>query len=278
MLDAVHAPRPRRCGFGRPRHPVVGADHRRGSRPRWTRRVEGHPEASAATSGTAPAHRVGDLRDRPPAPGPAPMVDPPVWWRISRAHSIPGAPGVVIQSSPARPVLLRPMAPPAVALSEPARTPGGTTGLEEAHLASRWSWVVVPPKGACRGPMSSAPPTPWPRVLGRLGPQAAPPEPPRGRAGSSPRAPVITGLSGVDPPGTGRTPAPDSLNRRATSHPSTGPFPSSAALNQCQSFHQGSHKPLNTPGADPARAPRLLPCAGRCSRRISGTGAHTPPP
>ena len=35
VLDAVHAPRPRRCGFGRPRHPVVGADHRRGSRPRW---------------------------------------------------------------------------------------------------------------------------------------------------------------------------------------------------------------------------------------------------
>ena len=31
-------------------------------------------------------------------------------------------------------------------------------------------------------------------------------------------------------------------------------------------------------GADPARAPQLLPCARRCSRRINGTGAHTPPP
>ena len=31
-------------------------------------------------------------------------------------------------------------------------------------------------------------------------------------------------------------------------------------------------------GADPARAPQLLPCAGRCTRRISATGAHTAPP
>ena len=35
---------------------------------------------------------------------------------------------------------------------------------------------------------------------------------------------------------------------------------------------------LGQGGADPARAPQLLPCAGRCSRRISATGAHTPPP
>ena len=70
----------------------------------------------------------------------------------------------------------------------------------------------------------------------------------RGTAGSSPRAPVITGLSGVDPPRTGRTPAPVSRNRRATSRPSTGPFLSPVALNQCQSFHQGSHRSLNSSG------------------------------
>lgn len=184
---------------------TIGAD-----RVEADHRVEGHPEAGAATSGTAPAHRVGDLRDRPPAPGPAPMVDPPVWRRISRAHSIPGAPGVVIQSSPTRPVLRRPMALPGAASSEPARTPGHHWS-RRGPPGESMVLVVVPPKGACRGPMSSAPPTPWPRVLGRLGPQAAPPEPPRGRAGSSPRAPVITGLSGVDPP--------DRARRRACSSP-----------------------------------------------------------
>ena len=68
-----------------------------------------------------------------------------------------------------------------------------------------------------------------------------------GQSGEQPRAPVITGLSGVDPPGTGRTPAPVSRNRRATSRPSTGLFLSSVALNRRQSFHQGLHRPLNTP-------------------------------
>ena len=35
---------------------------------------------------------------------------------------------------------------------------------------------------------------------------------------------------------------------------------------------------LGQDGADPARAPQPLPCAGRCTRWISATGAHTPPP
>ena len=48
VLDAVHAPRPRRCGFGRPRHPVVGADLD-ADRVEADHRVEGHPEAGAAT-------------------------------------------------------------------------------------------------------------------------------------------------------------------------------------------------------------------------------------
>ena len=88
------------------------------------------------------------------------------------------------------------MALPGAASSEPARS-RGTTGLEGAHLASRWSWSWSRPRalaaGRCRRLSLLIA-----QVLGRLGPQAAPPEPPRGRAGSSPRAPVITGLSGVD--------------------------------------------------------------------------------
>ena len=89
------------------------------------------------------------------------------------------------------------MALQGAASSEPARS-RGTTDLEGAHLASRWSWSWSRPRalaaGRCRRLSLLIA-----QVLGRLGPQAAPPEPPRGRAGSSPRAPVITGLSGVDP-------------------------------------------------------------------------------
>ena len=143
---------------------------------------------------TAPAHRVGDLGDRPPAPGPAPMVDPRVVADLARGHP----PGVQTDDHRVQ---------PAPSSAGPWRyrarreragpVPGGAPSLEGAHLASRWSWSWCR-CGRCRGPRSSALPSPWPRVLGQLGPQAAPPEPPRGRAGSSPRAPVITGLSGVD--------------------------------------------------------------------------------
>ena len=38
------------------------------------------------------------------------------------------------------------------------------------------------------------------------------------------------------------------------------------------------HPGLGQDGAHPARAPQLLPCAGRCIRRTSGRGAHTAPP
>ena len=218
---------------------TIGADRARGGSP--GRRP---PGGRRCHSMTAPAHRVGDLRDRPPAPGPAPMVDPPVWWRISRAYQSPAHGPMIIESNPPRPPLAHGAAGRGVKRAGPH--PGAPL-VSKGPTSESMVLVVVPPKGACRGPMSSAPPTPWPRVLGRLGPQAAPPEPPRGRAGSSPRAPVITGLSGVDPPGTGRTPAPVSRNRRATSRPSTGLFLSSVALNRRQSFHQGLHRPLNTP-------------------------------
>ena len=88
------------------------------------------------------------------------------------------------------------MAPPGAASSEPARTPGHHWS-RRGPPRSRWSWVVVPPKGACRGPRSSALPSHSPGARSTR-PAGRAPEPPRGRAGSSPRAPVITGLSGVD--------------------------------------------------------------------------------
>ena len=141
------------------------------------------------------------------------------------------------------------MAPPGAASSEPARTPGHHWS-RRGPPRSRWSWVVVPPKGACRGPRSSALPSHSPgarpaRPAGRA------PEPPRGRAGSSPRAPVIsTSPESICSNRPSR--APVSRNRRATSRPSTGLFLSSVALNRRQSFHQGLHRPLNTPLQGPA--------------------------
>ena len=222
------------------RHPVVGADLD-ADRVEADHRVEGHPEAGAATSGTAPAHRVGDLRDRPPAQDPRRWWTPE-WWRISRAVIPPAYKPMIIASSPS--ILRWPMALPGAASSEPARS-RGTTGLEGAHLASRWSWSWCRPRAlaAGRGRRLSLLIA---QVLGQLGPQAAPPEPPRGRAGSSPRAPVIsTSPESICSNRPSR--APVSLNRRATSRPSTGLFLSSVALNRRQSFHQGLHRPLNTP-------------------------------
>ena len=121
------------------------------------------------------------------------MVDPRVVADLARGHP----PGVQADDHRVQSVH-PPLAHGATGrgVNEPARSRG--TSISKGPTSESMVLVVVPPKGACRGPMSSAPPTPWPRVLGRLGPQAAPPEPPRGRAGSSPRAPVITGLSGVD--------------------------------------------------------------------------------
>lgn len=77
---------------------TIGADCARGGSP--GRRP---PGGRRCHSMTAPAHRVGDLRDRPPAPGPAPMVDPPVWWRISRAVIPPAYRPMIIESNPPRP-------------------------------------------------------------------------------------------------------------------------------------------------------------------------------
>ena len=202
------------------------------------------------------------------------MVDPPVWWRISRAHSIPGAPGVVIQSSPTRPVLLRPMALQGAASSEPARTPG-------APLVSKGpTWRV---DGLGRGPAQGR--LPRAEVVGSpysMAPGARPARP----AGRAPG--TSSGQSGEQPPGPGHhgpvrsrsawnrpSRAPVSLNRRATSRPSTGPFPSSVALNRRQSFHQGLHRPLNTPpdhglAQDHCRAQRGRRAGGRASEPRTG--------
>lgn len=169
---------------------TIGADRARGGSPGGR-----PPGGRRCHSMTAPAHRVGDLRDRPPAPGPAPMVDPPVWWRISRAYQSPAYKAMIIESNPPRPPPAHGAAGRGVKRAGPH--PGGTTGLEGAHLGvdgpGSWSRPRALAAGRCRRLSLLIA-----QVLGQLGPQAAPPEPPRGRAGSSPRAPAITGLSGVD--------------------------------------------------------------------------------
>ena len=53
------------------------------------------------------------------------------------------------------------MALPGAASSEPARSRG--TSISKGPTWRSMVLVVVPPKGACRGPRSSALPTPWPR-------------------------------------------------------------------------------------------------------------------
>jgi len=142
---------------------------------------------------TAPAHRVGDLRDRPPAQDPRRWWTPE-WWRISRAVIPPGvqADDHRVQPAPSSsgPWRYR-------ARRERAGPVPGHHWSRRGPPRSRWSWSWSRPRalaaGRCRRLSLLIA-----QVLGQLGPQAAPPEPPRGRAGSSPRAPVITGLSGVD--------------------------------------------------------------------------------
>ena len=200
------------------------------------------------------------------------MVDPRVVADLARSLDPRRTRrGDSIESSPPRP-------PPAHGatgrgVKRAGPHPGGTTGLEGAHLASRWSWSWSR-CGRCRGPRSSALPSHSP---------GARPARPAGRApGTS------SGQSGEQPPGPGHhgpvrsrsawnrpSRAPVSLNRRATSRPSTGLFLSSVALNRRQSFHQGLHRPLNTPpdhglAQDHCRAQRGRRAGGRASEPRTG--------
>ena len=109
---------------------------------------------------------------------------------------------------------------------------------------SRWSWSWCR-CGRCRGPRSSALPSHSPGARSTR-PAGRAPEPPRGRAGSSP-GPRSSRASPESICSNRPSRAPVSRNRRATSRPSTGLFLSSVALNRRQSFHQGLHRPLNTP-------------------------------
>ena len=150
------------------------------------------------------------------------MVDPRVVADLARARP-PGVQADDHRVQPA-PFSFGPCASGA-ASSEPARTPG-------APRVSKWpTWRV---DGLGRGPAQGrlpraevvGSPHSMAQVLGRLGPQSAPPQPPRGRTGSSPRAPVITGLSGVDPleqaaprPRSRSTAGPHRARQRACSSP-----------------------------------------------------------
>ena len=257
---AVHAPHPRRCGFGRPRHPVVGADLD-ADRVEVDHRVEGHPEAGAATFMTAPAHRVGDLGGSSPCPGTHADGGPPQWWRISRAPVPPAYRLMIIGPKPAP----SSFGPWRYRARRQASRPGpGAPRSRRGPPGGRWSWSWSRPRALAAGRG---------RRLSLLhGPGARPARPAVRAPGTS------SGQSGEQPPGpghhgplrsrsarTGRTPAPVLLNRRATSRPSTGLFLSSVTLNQCQSFHQGLHRPLNTPGlgahppADGSSIPKRKP-------------------
>ena len=170
---AVHAPHPRRCGFGRPRHPVVGADLD-ADRVEVDHRVEGYPEADAATFMTAPAHRVGDLGGSSPCSGPRRWWTSE-WWRISRAPVPPAYRLMIIESNPPRPPLAHGATGRGVKRAGPH--PGGAPSLEGAHLG-----VDGLGRGPAQGRLPRADvvgsPHSMAQVLGQLGPQAAPPQPP----------------------------------------------------------------------------------------------------
>ena len=135
---------------------------------------------------TAPAHRVGDLRDRPPAPGPAPMVDPK-WWRISRAVIPPAHGPMIIESNPPRP--------------PPAHGAAGR-GVERAGPVPGHHWSRRGPPGESmvlgRGPAQGR--LPRADVVGSpysMAPGARPARP----AGRAPG--TSSGQSGEQPPGPG---------------------------------------------------------------------------
>ena len=181
------------------------------------------PGGRRCHSMTAPAHRVGDLRDRPPAPGPAPMVDPPVWWRISRAYQSPAHGPMIIESNPPRPPPAHGAAGRGVKRAGPH--PGAPL-VSKGPTSESMVLVVVPPKGACRGPMSSAPllhgpgcsagsaRRPRPRNL--LGAQRGPAPGPR----SSRASPESIRLEQAAPrPRSRATAEPHRARRRACSSP-----------------------------------------------------------
>jgi len=212
---------------------------------------------------TAPAHRVGDLRDRPPAQDPRRWWTPE-WWRISRAVIPPAHGPMIIESNPPRPPL---------ALGATGR------GVKRAGPVPGHHWSRRGPPGESmvlgRGPAQGR--LPRADVVGSpysMAPGARSTRP----AGRAPG--TSSGQSGEQPPGpghhgpvrsrsarTGRTPAPVSRNRRATSRPSTGLFLSSVALNRRQSFHQGLYRPLNTP-AQPTVSRAIKALTGAISRTL----------
>lgn len=99
------------------------------------------------------------------------MVDSK-WWRISRAVIPPAYRPMIIASSPS---ILRWPLRTRRGVNEPARS-RGTTGLEGAHLGvDGLGRGAVAGVAAGRGRRLSLLIA---QVLGQLGPQAAPPEPP----------------------------------------------------------------------------------------------------
>ena len=105
------------------------------------------------------------------------------------------------------------------------------------------------------------------RMLATRGPPAGSPA----AAGSSRKSPAPASKR-LGPPGRGSPSRPRGGVRDRPLGGQAGPGGAS---------HVDGAGPAPRPcqdGAHPARAPQPLPCARRCSRRISATGAHTAPP
>ena len=105
------------------------------------------------------------------------------------------------------------------------------------------------------------------RMLATRGPPAGSPA----AAGSSRKSPAPASKR-LGPPGQGSPSRPRGGVRDRPLGGRAGPGGAS---------HVDGAGPAPRPcqdGAHPARAPQPLPCARRCSRRISATGAHTAPP
>ena len=215
------------------------------------------------------------------------MVDSK-WWRISRAVIPPAYRPMIIESSPS---ILRWPLRTRRGVNEPARSRG-------TSISKGPTWRV---DGLGRGAVAGVAAGRCRRlslliaqVLGRLGPQAAL-QNLLEQSGEQPPGPGHLDISGVDlleqaVQGPGLAQPPSHIA------PVDGLVPLLSRSHRRQSFHQGLHRPLNTPSSGapgptrrwpppgPDRPPgsplshpgRWRPRTGRGTRRGPGGGTRTP--
>ena len=151
------------------------------------------------------------------------MVDPRVVADLARGHPPPAYRPMIIESNPPRPPLA--LALPGAASSEPARS-RGTTGLEGAHLASRWSWSWSRPRALAAGRGRRLSPLHGPGARPARPADPAPPQPLSGQSGEQPPGPGHHGplrsrsaRTGRPGPRSRATAEPHRARRRACSSP-----------------------------------------------------------